>query len=88
MIVFEMESKHTYSEPGKEVSDGNLIIYTEDKGNINIVTLTRDYSDSYNIKYGGVEKLETLTMSSVPYKLFLAHEGEDANNKIIINVDV
>ena len=87
-IIFEMESKHTYSEPGKKVNNGNLIISTEKKGNINIVKITRDYNSSYNIQYNGLDELKILTKSSVPYRLFLTNEGKDSNNKIIINVSI
>ncbi len=86
-IIFEMQSSHIYSEPREIVNDGNLIIYTEPKGNLNIVNLTRDYSDSYNIKYDGKDELQILTASSVPYKLFLTNDGEE-NNKIIIDISL
>ena len=33
-IVFEIESRHAYSEPGANISEGNLIINTEKKENI------------------------------------------------------
>ena len=87
-IIFEMESTHTYSEPGEVVTDGNLLIYTEKKGSINIVNLTRDYSSSYNIKYNGEDELETLTTSSIPYKLLLKNEGQDSESKTIIDISV
>jgi len=86
-IIFEMESKLTYSEPGETVNDGDLLVYTEQIGETNIVTLTRDYSDSYNIKYNGQDEVEILTQSSVPYKLFLTNKGTSAN-KIIIDISV
>ena len=74
-IIFEIESRYTYSEPGETISDGSLVIHTETKGSINIVTLTRDFSDVYNVTYNGRDELEPLTKSSVPYKLFIINEG-------------
>ena len=86
-MVFEMQSKNTYSEPGETINDGNLIIYTEKKGNTNIVNLTMDYSDPYDIQNDGLDKSETLTKSAVPYKLLITNAGEK-NNKIIINITI
>ncbi len=74
-IIFEVESRYTYSEPGIDINDGNLVIHTELKGNINIVTLTRDFSDDYNLKYNGNDELGVLTTSSVLYKLFITNDG-------------
>jgi hypothetical protein len=88
-IIFEMQSSHIYSEPREIVNDGNLIVYTETKGNLNIVNLTSDYSGSYNIKYDGKDELQILTASSVPYKLFLSNDGDiDEYNKIIIDINL
>ncbi len=87
-IIFEMESAYTYSEPGEVISDGNLFVYTQKKGNINIVNLTRDYSSSYDLKYNGLEELGTLTKSSVPYRLLLKNEGEVVDSKTIIDISV
>jgi hypothetical protein len=87
-IIFEMESAYMYSEPGTDIQDGSLIIHTETIGDLNIVTLTRDYSNSYNIKYNEADDLEILTSSSVPYKLFLSNEGDDGEGKTIIDIGV
>ncbi len=86
LIIFEMESKHTYSEPGESINDGNIVIYTDKIGNVNMVSLTRDYSNSYDLQYNGADESETLTKSAVVYKLILKNEGEE-NNKIIININ-
>ena len=86
LIIFEMESRHTYSEPGKNINDGNVVIHTQKIGNINIVNLTRDYSSSYNLQYNGADELETLSKSAVPYELIITNEGE-ASNKILININ-
>ena len=87
-IIFEIESMNTYSEPGKVINDGNLFIYTQTKGDMNIVNLTRDYSSSYNIRFNGGEELEILTTSSVSYRLFLTNNGQDADGKTIIDISI
>jgi len=74
-IIFDMESKYTYSEPGKEVVDGNLIIVTEKIGEFNLVTLTRDYSDNYDITYKEKNEIRVITKSSTSYDMLLSNKG-------------
>jgi hypothetical protein len=86
LIIFEIESKHTYSEPNTNIVDGNLIIHTEKIGKLNIVNLTRDYSEVYDIKYQGEDKLKLISKSSTPYTMFISNSGGE--DKIIIDVEV
>lgn len=86
LIIFEIESKHTYSEPGIDIFDGNLIIHTEKIGKFNIVNLTRDYSEGYDIKYQGKDELKLISKSSIPYKVFISNKGGEG--KIIIDVEI
>lgn len=77
-LVFEIESKHVYSQPGEDISiGGNIVVRTEEKGGFNIITLTRDYSAGYNITYQGEDKSKSITKSSTPYKLFISNKGGD-----------
>lgn len=86
LIVFEIESKHTYSEPDTDIIDGNLIIHTEKRGKFNIVNLTRDYSEEYDITYQGEDKLKLISKSSISYKILISNQGGE--NKTIIDVEV
>ena len=86
-LLFETKGRYTYSEPGVEVPDGNLKIYTEKKGKLNFVNVTRDYS-LYNITYSGQDLSRSITKASRAYELILSNEGKDANNKTIINIEV
>lgn len=87
-IIFEMESKSIYSEPGKNVNDGNIIILTEKKSGYNLVTLTRDYGkNDYNLKFDGNEELKVITKSSTSYKLSILNEGE-SEGKIVLNISL
>jgi len=89
LIVFEIESRHTYSEPDTDIVDGNLIIHTKKRGKFNIVNLTRDYSGEYDIKYQGEDKLKLISKSSIPYKILISNEGvEEGKTKTIIDVKV
>ncbi len=85
-IIFEIESKHTYSEPGTDIVDGNLIIHTEKRGKFNVVNLTRDYSEEYDIKYQGEDKLKLISKSSIAYEILISNKG--VGNRTIIDVEV
>ena len=74
-IIFEMESRQTYSEPGVNISDGNLIIHTEKSGRYNLVTLTRDYKEQYDIKYEEKDESKTITKTSTSYQLLIVNQG-------------
>jgi len=84
-IIFEIEGKYTYSQPGKQISHGNIIAYTEKRGNLNMVTLTLNYQEGYNIKYQEKEELKLINKAPVPYKILISNEGGD---KTIINFEV
>jgi len=84
-IVFEMESRYTYSEPGQDIYHGSIIAHTEKRGKFNIVNLTVDYSEDYDITYQGENKLKTISKASTPYKLFISNKG---GNKTIIDIEI
>lgn len=81
-IVFEMESRSTYSEPGLEVNLGNIIVYTEKRGKFNLITLTRNYSE-YNITFQGSDAIKSLSKAATNYKLSVSNKGTDGNRTII-----
>jgi type II secretory pathway pseudopilin PulG len=74
-ILFKMESASEYSEPGKEIPDGNIIIKTEKSGKDNLVILKRVYED-YNLTYNGKDEVKTITKASTSYNLFLSNKGK------------
>ena len=85
-IIFELESKNAYSEPGIEFSDGNIIILTQRKTGFYNVTLTRDYSSNYDLKLEGEDALKPLSKASNPYKISILNEGEDTTGKIVMDI--
>ena len=87
-LFFEIESRNIYSEPGKNVTIGNVIVFTEKKGRINEVTLTRNYKGEYNITYQNMDELRKISKASTPYTLLIANKGKDSLNKMIINIEV
>jgi hypothetical protein len=72
-VLFELDSKHAYTEIGKDVEIGRVISKTEELGKINKVTLTINYN--YNITYDDEEKIKTISSASTPYKLFITNKG-------------
>jgi len=90
-IVFEMDSNYVYSEIGEEISEGNLLIKTEKKGSINLVTIKRSYvEDNFNITYNSEDELKTLTKASTSYKISITNKGKigDSPETEKWNIDV
>ncbi len=84
-IIFEMESKYTYSQPGENIYSGSLIAHTEKRGEFNIVTLTGNYTEEYNITYKEKDELKSISKASTPYKIFMSNKGGD---KPVIDIEV
>lgn len=88
-IFFEIESKYTYSQPGEDIDvAGGVIARTDEKGELNLITLTTNYNETYNLKYDGREELKSLSKASTPYRLLLLSAGEDNLNRTIIEIKV
>jgi|TARA_B100001971_G_C18265932_1_gene592376 hypothetical protein len=88
LIIFEIESRHVYSQPGEDIYIGNIIANTKKRGTFNTVTLTSNYSE-YNLTYNQEDKLKTITRASTPYRLSISHHGEnDDTGKPIIDFDI
>src|SRR3989344_1356812 len=75
-VFFQINSKYVYTEPGENVEIGNVMALTENKGEYNVVTLERDFSDVYNLTYKNEDMLKTLNKASTPYKVYLTNNGE------------
>lgn len=74
-VVFEMNSKYLYSEEGKTIPDGNILINTKKSGGNNFVNLTREYTNTYNITYAGEDKIKTISQSATAYKILITNRG-------------
>ena len=85
-IIFEIESSDAYSQPGKDIYYGGIILHTEKIGEINKITLTNSYNE-YNLTYQGKDKIKLIGKASTPYKLFISNKGRN-NNKTIIDIDI
>ena len=86
-IVFEMESRYEYSEPGIEIREGNIIGNTEKKGKLSMVTLILDYKGLYDITYQEEDKIKTINKASTPYEISILNKGK-SNNVTIIEIEI
>lgn len=78
LILFGMDSRAVYSEIGKPISEGNLIILTEKKGSSNFVTIKRDYSsENVSITYDSKDELKSLTKAGTSYKISFTNKGKN-----------
>lgn len=85
-IIFEIESKYTYSQPGENISDSTgIIAHTKKMGKFNRVTFTIDYTEKYDITYQGKDESKLITKASTPYKLLISNKGGD---KTVIDIKV
>lgn len=87
-IIFEMESRYQYSEPDKDYTRGNLIINTDDKGDLNEITITRDYILKYDITYEDLDNIKTISKAATPYTLLISNKGENLDGRTKINFEM
>lgn len=84
-IIFEMESQSVYSEPGRSIPDGSVVILTKEQSGYNLVTLTGDYNANYNIQFNGADIIKKISKASTSYNLIILNKGADINGKIILD---
>ena len=87
-IIFEMESDYIYSEIGKTIPEGNLLITTQELGTINLITINRSYEENVNITFNNQEELKTLTKASTSYLVSVTNLGQDSEDKWHIDVEL
>lgn len=75
-LSFKIEAKYTYSEPGVTIRDGSILVNTQRTGEYNLINLTRDYSNEYNITFDGEDQLKTLTKTLGSYTIVVANRGK------------
>jgi len=85
-LVFEIESRYQYSEPGEDITEGDLTINTKEQGKYNLITLIRNYDE--NILFNEKDELKTISKSSTSYQLFITNKGEDEVGKIKIDFEI
>ncbi|MGY4884757.1 MAG: hypothetical protein ACP5NZ_04235 [Nanobdellota archaeon] len=84
LVIFEMDSSYDYGELGKTIQVGNIQALTVEKGKYSKVTLTRNFSEGYDITYDNQQIVKTLGKASNAYELYLTNRGE-SGGKVLIN---
>lgn len=83
-IIFQIDSRSEYSEPGREINDSSgITIYTEKLGRTNNVTLTKIYNEYYDLRYDGEDKTKSITKSAASYRLLVTNKGENGGKTVI-----
>lgn len=86
-LVFLMESRYAYSQPGSDISVGNVIVRTEEQGKLNLIKITMNYSDKYDITYQDEDASKLITKSSTPYKIAISNNGKQ-NGLTVVDFEV
>jgi|SRR3989344_5362441 len=80
--IFEMETDYVYSEPGTEISIGEVKAITQNIGGTNIITLTTNYN--YDII---PNELRIIEHSTTPYTISIENKGDtDLDGKIEVEI--
>ena len=74
-IIFNIDSKYMYSEPGQEYHEGDITILNNQIGELNKLNATMNYD--YNITWEGKPQMENLGSSSTAYQLFISNKGDN-----------
>lgn len=85
-IFFEMESQHKYSEPGTPIKEGDLTVFTREKGDLYLVNITRNYTN-YDLTYAGSDEVKKIQSAPSAYKLVISNEKEE-DGKIVMDFDL
>lgn len=81
-LIFEMDGRYSYTEPGIDgtygqyINIGTVLASTKKVGKISTVNLISNYSNIYNITYMGEEKTKVVSRSPAPYKISILNRGE------------
>lgn len=84
-LIFSIDSKNLYSEPGQEYVEGNFQILTIEKGKFNTITITRNYTEEYDILYKAENVSKTITKANSHYDFFITNNGGETKQ---INMEV
>lgn len=73
VIIFDLETKSEYIEPGILIKRGSVELSNVKMGELNLINATLDYDGIYNITWKDSDSVEKLTKSSANYKVFVSH---------------
>lgn len=84
-IIYEITSKHQYSENGQQFQEGNLFVTTTKKADEFAIEMMLDYSND-DLRYNSGDDSKKLTASSATYEIFLSNER--VGGLRIINLEI
>ncbi len=87
-ITFNIESNYQYSQPGENVTVGNLVVQDEKENSLDVVKMSLNYTGLYNLSYNGQEVTKTLTSATTPYTVTISDQGQDQSGNAVINFQV
>lgn len=79
------DSSFEYSQPGLNISSGNIFGLTVPKGSKYLVTLSLNYTKKLNITYKGQDKEHVFQYSPSPYNIAIANNGLTNG---LVNIDL
>ena len=82
-IIMKIESRAGYSEAGQTIEVEGMEILTEKLGDLNLVTLTTNYGENYNITYENQDIIKLLNQAKTSYKLSIENRGFKDNKTLI-----
>ena len=89
VLFFEVESLSEYSEPGSEpiLISNDFFLLTQNIGSTHLVSITKSYDESYDIRFNGGDDQKELTKASIPHRLSVTNDGVE-NSETIINMEL
>lgn len=78
-LMFTLDGKFMYSEPGQKYTEGNFEILTTEFGKDFIVTIKREYPN-LNFTYNDKEEDKLIPRAASPYTIFITNKGGGVQN--------
>lgn len=78
---------NAYSEPGKEISSGNIAILTTRGQKNYIVSMTLDLSGKVNLTYAEKDVPFRFSASPTPYRLMISSKASPGNGLRVISIE-
>lgn len=87
-LIYEIESRYALGDYGRQIPIGEITTLTQRKGRANLVTLTLDYSNNYDLSYGDEDLNKIINQAANPYNLAISYNGENNNGEPKINFEL
>ena len=81
-IVFQMQSDYEFSELGEKTFYGDFEIITEETASTKTISITRDYSDVYDLKFQDDNKEKIISKGGSIQKILVYNKGNNIQDGI------